>query len=125
MNTYLEKTICIYITSICVSIILIYGFIRCKYLNNDFNQTKIIYYLDYWGLYHILLFFIMTIIFPKQYMFLFLLGIIWEFGEGFLNLYFSYLNIKCYKKWWYFQYIDILYNSIGIILAKILLNIIK
>ena len=124
MNKYLEKTICIYITSICISTILIYGFIRCNYLNNDIIQTKIIYDLDFWGLSHILLFFIMTIIFPKQYMFLFLLGIIWEIGEGFLYLYFSYLNIKCYKKWWYFQFIDILYNSIGIILALLIRKII-
>lgn len=125
MNKFYEINYIIYVFTICISLILIYGYIKCRYKIEDPIKTKIIYDIDIWALLHILIFFILTLLFPNQYILLFILGIIWEITEHLLNLYFEYINIKCFTQWWYFRYVDILYNLIGIILAKILLNIIS
>lgn len=125
MNKYSEINYIIFIFTICISLILIYGYIKCRYKIKDHIQTKIIYDVDIWALLHILIFFILTFIFPNQYILLFILGIMWEITEHLLGSYFKYINIKCLSQWWYFRYIDILYNLFGIILAKILLKIIS
>lgn len=113
-------------------------------LANKFNH--IIY--DYWGLSHIILFFIVTYLFPNRYIFITICGILWELIEHIIryilnyiyinnllnNYYHTILDNYVKKKrekyitsnnWWYGRPEDILYNSVGIILALLVISIFK
>lgn len=85
---------------------------------------------DYWALSHIMLFFIVTYIYPNRYIFIMLCGILWEIIEyitKILNHKFdTKLNLDMGKEdWWYGRVEDILYNAIGIILALFTRSILK
>jgi len=105
---------------------------------------------DYWALSHIILFFIVTYIYPKRYIFIMLCGILWELIEHIFRyiidrihhkrVLYDYWHSKLdnhikkriknkknlnYDNWWYGRPEDILYNSIGIILALIARSILK
>jgi len=133
-----------------ISIIMYYVFYISKFydkIGNDILANKfnhIIY--DYWGISHIILFFIVTYLFPNRYIFITICGILWELIEhitryivnyiyikNLLNNYYhtkldNYLKKKKKKymtsdNWWYGRPEDILYNLIGTILALIIKNI--
>ena len=133
-----------------ISIIMYYVFYISKFydkIGNDILANKfnhIIY--DYWGISHIILFFIVTYLFPNRYFFITICGILWELIEhitryilnhiyikNLLNNYYhtkleNYVKKKKKKymtsdNWWYGRPEDILYNLIGTILALIIKNI--
>jgi hypothetical protein len=124
------------IFSFTVLIIVIYFL---GYLINFDNPSDIdllskecfIFIKDYWGLSHIILFFIVTYIYPNRYIFIMLCGILWEIIEYITkilnNKFNTKLNLENGKKedWWYGRSEDILYNSIGIILALFVRRIVK
>jgi len=135
---------------IVISIIIYYIFYISKFydkISNDILLNKCNYFIsDYWGVSHIILFFIVTFLFPNRYIFITICGIVWELIEHSIRYILNYLYItnklnnyyhskldKYVKKkqkkfnkqqnWWYGRYEDILYNAIGTILALIVKNI--
>ena len=99
---------------------------------------------------HIILFFIVTYIYPNRYIFIILCGILWEliehisryiidkihynhvFNNNLHSKLDDYIKKKIenkkylnYDNWWYGRPEDILYNSIGIILALLVRRIVK
>ena len=117
---YRYKEILIIFSFIILSV-FIYGFIKNNYLSFDILEQKIFWNFNYWGLSHIISFFILTLIYPNYWIFLFIMGILWEIFEYFLQEIYK----KYFDDYWYAQYIDLLYNGIGILLAKIILYFIK
>jgi hypothetical protein len=117
---YRYKEIIIFFLFIILSIFT-YGYIKNNYLLFDILEEKIFWNFNYWGLSHIISFFILTLIYPNYWIFLFIMGILWEIFEYFLQEIYK----KYFDDYWYAQYIDLLYNGIGILLAKIILYIIK
>ena len=125
----------IYILSIFLNIaiiILFISFLKCKnvfdnkydFLTRNYNFTNYDFlneYLDGWGISHFILFAIMVYIFPKNWILILIIGIIWEFIEillsynKFLNCYLLNYGRKKYTKWWYGRYQDIIMNIFGII----------
>jgi hypothetical protein len=117
-------------------IIVLIGYFRCnknikKYdiFSKNYNFTKYEFldnYLNGWGISHLILYFLLTFIYPDEWIFILMIGILWEFIEEF----FSQLDLKyCFKKnyeYWYSRYEDIIMNSLGIgtalIIKKIYLN---
>lgn len=99
-----------------------YNFTNIKLLNN---------YLDGWALSHFMLFFILTYIYPSEWKFLIIVGIIWEIIEYILSIkkyhhIFNYIyNYKYDAVFWYARYEDIIMNILGIITAFTILKIIK
>ena len=83
----------------------------CKYITYDINGKnkkslmKKPCILNIWNIYHILLFLIFTLFFPKYYLFLFVVGILWEIAEHFVG----------HDNW-----LDIVWNTIGIVLGIVL-----
>jgi hypothetical protein len=74
---------------------------------------------------HFVLYGILTYIYPKEWFFIFMIGVLWEFIEDF----FSQLDLKyCVGKdykYWYSRYEDIIMNSLGIAFALIIKNSFK
>tara|TARA_B110000003_G_C16654392_1_gene535743 strand:- start:8345 stop:8761 length:417 start_codon:yes stop_codon:yes gene_type:complete len=112
--------------------ILLFSFVKCKkildikydILTKSYNYTNYSFlneYLDGWGISHFILYAVMVYIFPKNWLFILMIGIIWEFIEVLLS-YYSILNCYLlnygrnkYTKWWYGRYQDIIMNIFGII----------
>ena len=120
------------------------GYVKCKQKNDfyikydilskNYNFTNIKMldnYFDGWALSHLILYFILAYFFPTEWIFLIIIGVIWEIIEHILS--FKYFNYDCqlsgadekYKTWWYAQYEDIIMNMIGIALALLILKIKK
>lgn len=130
---YILITICIFI--------VINGYYKCKknnvffikydILSKNYNFTNIKLlnnYLNGWALSHFMLFFILTYIYPSEWKFLIIAGIIWEIIEYALSMKnFNYIcnNKNKYYNFWYAQYEDIIMNILGIITAFTILKIIK
>jgi len=113
-------------------LILLFSFVKCKkiqdikydILTKSYNYTNYSFlneYLDGWGISHFILYAVMVYIFPKNWLFILMIGIIWEFIEVLLS-YYSILNCYLlnygrnkYTKWWYGRYQDIIMNIFGII----------
>ncbi len=104
-------------------------------LSKNYNNTNIKIldnYLEGWGLSHLILYFILTYIYPSEWLFLLICGIIWEIIEYVISLYHKKIN-KFYicsnynenNDYWYAQYEDIIMNILGIILALLIRKIIK
>jgi len=135
---------------IIISIIIYYIFYISKFydkISNDILLNKFnLFIYDYWAISHIILFFIVTYLFPNRYIFITICGIVWELIEHSIRYILNYLYIKNklnnyyhsklekyvkkkqkkfnkQKNWWYGRYEDILYNAIGTILALIVKNI--
>ena len=95
-----------------------YNFTNYKFLDN---------YLDGWGISHFVLYGIMTFIYPKYWLFIFIIGILWELFEYYLE---HNLILNCYvlndsnikQKYWYARYQDIIMNTLGILVALLLKN---
>ena len=121
-------------------IILMISYLKCKkiisnkydILTKNYNFTKYDFlnqYIDGWGLSHLLLYGIMTFIYPNQWQFIFLIGVVWEIIE----FIFSFMPIfKCYllnhqrdqvTEWWYARFEDIFMNWLGIIIGYYLKTI--
>jgi hypothetical protein len=121
-------------------IVLILSYFKCKKIISDkydiltksYNFTNYKFlneYVDGWGLSHLLLYGIMTFIYPNQWHFIFLIGVVWEIIEIIL----SYIPIfKCYllnygrgqvTEWWYARFEDIFMNWLGIIIGYYLKTI--
>lgn len=111
-------------------IIILIGYLKCNIKTNNFdilsknynftNYKLLDNYLNGWELAHFILYGILTYIYPKEWFFIFMIGILWEFIEEF----FSQLDLKyCFKKnyeYWYSRYEDIIMNSLGIGTALII-----
>lgn len=73
-------------------------------INNDILSSYVPFISDYWAISHIILFFIITYLFPKRYIFITICGIIWEIIEHFtryiINIYYNkkILNHRLSKK---------------------------
>tara|TARA_Y100000389_G_scaffold191188_1_gene216947 strand:+ start:3153 stop:3596 length:444 start_codon:yes stop_codon:yes gene_type:complete len=125
-------------------IISYYTFYISKFydkINNDILSTRLPFISDYWALSHIILFFIVTYLFPKRYIFITICGIIWEIIEYCMNdiIFIIYnkniLNDKLSEKvdiyikninpdkWWYGRPEDIIYNGIGTTIALLVRNL--
>mgnify|MGYP001235578791 FL=1 len=116
----------IYILVICVlymTICLLYGKYRCNHKNfKDPFQTKLgIWDLDGWSMLHVTEFVILGFLFPKYFLFIILLGIIWECME----FYVEYTKSDIFKGyghcttdegnqvWWYGKISDLFCNLVG------------
>lgn len=133
-NSFLQITL---ICFICVLLIIFYGTFRCNNpifkdplingLTNNSNANK---FLDGWGIAHLLFFFFLTFLYPSNFIYIFILGVIWEIIETiFKDRPFYILNCKAYdvlntdpnySPWWYGRWQDIIMNSIGIVSALII-----
>ena len=110
--------------------VLLLGILRC-YTGYDILQRKInILDMDLWSITHIIVCFILTYIYPHEWLFIFIASCCWELFEcvcGAMNpKNMKYLIGSCKlfdlssdddKNWWYGKTSDILANSIGICLA--------
>lgn len=113
-------------------VILLFSFFKCrkivgiKYdiLTKNYNYTNYSFlneYFDGWGISHFILYAIMVYNFPKNWLFIIIIGIIWEFIEillsynTFLNCYLLNYGRDKYTKWWYGRYQDIIMNIFGVI----------
>lgn len=121
---------------ICI-LIFIYGYyknnafyIKYDILSKNYNFTNIKLlnnYLDGWALSHFILFFILTYIYPSEWKFLIIVGILWEITEYILstkNFHYIY-NHKYNENFWYARYQDIIMNILGILTAFTILKINK
>jgi hypothetical protein len=134
-----------------IAIIMYYIFYISKFydkISNDILSNKCLYFIsDYWAASHIILFFIVTYLFPNRYIFITICGILWELTEHITRYIINQIYIKNILKkslqskldkhikkkiknknstpenWWYGRPKDILYNAIGTILALIVKNI--
>ena len=130
----MKKNILVIFISIAI-IIILFGYLKCNkrandfdILNKNYNFTKYSFldnYLNGWKFAHFLLYGILTYIYPKEWFFIFMIGVLWEFIEEF----FSQLDLKyCFDKdykYWYSSYEDIIMNSLGISTALIIKNLFK
>jgi hypothetical protein len=100
--------------------------------NYNFTNNKILdNYLDGLALSHLILYFILAYIYPSEWIFLIIIGILWELIEYILSV--KYLNYECpldgdnekYNTWWYSQYEDVIMNMLGIASAFLLLKLQK
>ena len=124
--------------------IFIKGFYKCKknnefYIkydilskNYNFTSLKIFdNYLDGWAISHFILYFILAYIYPSEWIFILLCGILWEILEYIFS--FPFFNYDCkynntdvkYNNWWYAQYEDIVMNILGISLALLIRHFTK
>ena len=103
--------------------IIIYGFIKAKYLNHfDILQTKLgVWDLDGWSLTHLVLYFMLTYICPKKWKIIFIIGIIWEVIESAIGtpLCQTLRQPGVLDCWWYGKVSDVVVNSIGIAVALV------
>lgn len=117
----------LYILLICMlymTICFLYGKYRCDNINfKDPFQTKLgIWDLDGWSMLHVGQFLILGFLFPKYFLFIMLLGLIWECME----FYVEYTKSKIFKGygqcasdskneewWWYGKMSDIVCNAVG------------
>lgn len=122
------------ILCICIStavFIVIYGTFRCKGMFKDplkysFAQEPWDKFLDGWGICHLLFYMALGLYFPNHFIFISLLGIIWEFIETIFKshpMYIMECNIDISTEnegipiWWYGRWQDIIMNTIGLIIG--------
>lgn len=130
----------LYIFIIIIISIFIFGYYKknnkCDILAKRYNNTNIKIldnFLNGWAFSHFILFFILTYIYPSEWLFLLICGIIWEIMEYLFSLkyskklfkYYIYSNYNENNNFWYSQYEDIITNILGIILALLIRKIIK
>lgn len=107
--------------------IVVYGTFRCR--SADFNDpltrpllssSPIV--LDGWAVTHFLFFMFLGWCFPSEWVFLFVLGVLWEVLETFAKDHPFYLT-QCASTnnhnhnqtgWWYGRWEDIVYNGMGL-----------
>lgn len=78
-----------------------------------------------WSLSHLILYFIVTYKYPSQWLKIFIIGCLWELLEYFLGTFYTEKTVvnengdslQYEEKWWTGNKSDILFNSIGILLA--------
>jgi len=134
-----KKVYILLIFIIIAILIFLFSFIKCKKIidikydifTKNYNFTNYPFlneYLDGWGISHFILYAVMVYIFPKEWLFILLIGIIWEFIEVLLsyniifNCYLLNYGRKKYTKWWYGRYQDIIMNILGIVFGLCLKN---
>ena len=126
----------IYIIGItCAVIIILYGIYRCKNptfedplnvrLNTEYKFVSNIF--NGWALSHFIFYMILGYMYSDNYIALFIMGVIWELYEMFLQSeqpwYVDLIgncNVGTDQKttpWWYGQYEDIIVNGIGIMVG--------
>lgn len=129
----------LYIFIIIIISIFIFGYYlyykKCDILDKRYNNTNIKILDNFsngWAFSHFILFFILTYIYPSEWLFLLICGIIWEIIEYILSLKYFKKLFKYYidsnydenNNYWYAQYEDIITNILGIILALLIRKII-
>lgn len=127
----------IVITFITISIIIYFNsLVHCKttkykqydILSKNYNPTNYKFldnYLDGWGISHFILYGVITYIYPKYWLFIFMIGVLWELFEYFLE---NNPKLNCYvlddntikQKYWYARYQDVIMNLLGILTALII-----
>ncbi len=106
-----------------IIIVFLYGKYRCDNKNfKDPFQTKLgIWDLDGWSILHVLEFIVFGFLFPNYFVFIMLLGLIWECMEFYVEYTKSDI-FKGYghcttnagdKVWWYGKMTDIVCNVVG------------
>ena len=86
----------------------------CSIITYDINgnikkkQMKYPCIFNGWNLSHVLLYMLLTVLFPKYYILFFICGVIYEMGESIISL----------QNW-----LDILWNLIGILLGLFILKL--
>ena len=117
----------IVISSLCVFLILMYGNYRCSNKATYFHDpllTKLgLLDLDGWSLTHVLFYVLLGYLFPKHFVYLMLVGILWEIVEEFVLNHLKSVDYhsKCAKilprdqeaRWWFGRVSDIPMNAIG------------
>jgi hypothetical protein len=116
--------------ALCVGVIVGYGTFRCH--NKGFQDPLTFAiapapfdrYLDGWGISHFTFFAVVAYFYPRQWIFLWILGIIWEVIEYSVKDHPFYLSRCQYnlttdkgEGWWYGRWEDIVMNSLGIALG--------
>lgn len=72
-------------------------------VKQEYQQVQLCMF-NYWNLSHIILYFVLSIMFPTYRLFLFVVGIYWELGEAFLG---------------HNNNLDFVWNGIGLLLGMI------
>ena len=107
--------------------VIAWGVIRCM-IGQDPLQFKIpILDFDLWSVSHIIVFFIVTYIYPKEWLFIYIMGVSWELFEYWCgaanpdNIKFLFGNCKLMElsdkydsNWWYGKKTDLIANAIGV-----------
>jgi len=117
----------------CASLIIVYGTIRCKVpgfkdpltyapVSAPWNR-----FLDGWGIAHFIFYGMLGYLFPSHWVFITVLGVMWELVEMMFKEHPFYLSKCSYdtdasKKegWWYGRWEDIIMNSLGLSLGIML-----
>lgn len=81
-----------------------------------------------WPISHFVLYGIVTYMYPKEWKFIFLIGLVWEIYEWMLSRFFikntnvikSDSNLQYNETWWAAEPLDIFMNTMGIALALLL-----
>lgn len=129
----------------CGLVIYAYGLVLCMYKLSDPLTFSVFpppvdSYLDGWGVSHFLFYFVLTLIFPARWLFIFVIGVMWELLEyTFMSMEFMKCKIRDIEimkieehfksevvvdddrggsgLWWKGRWQDIVMNSLGITLA--------
>ena len=118
---------------VCASLIIIYGTIRCKIPGFSdpltFSPVPAPWnrFLDGWGVSHFMFYGMLGYFYPARWLFITILGIIWELIETLFKDHPFYLS-KCKYDlntdggssaagWWYGRWEDIIMNTSGMLLG--------
>ena len=116
---------------VCSSIIIVYGTIRCKIPGFSdpltFSPVPAPWnrFLDGWGMSHFLFYGLLGYLYPSRWVFITIMGIIWELIEMVFKDHPFYLS-KCNYDvntdktavgWWYGRWEDIIMNTLGMSLG--------
>lgn len=113
---------------VCAFTIIVYGTIRCKSPSFRDPLTKSFFpapwnnFFDGWGIAHFLFYGLLGYLFPSRWIFITLLGIVWELIEMTFKEHPFYLS-KCAAYattdkpggWWYGRWEDIIMNTAGML----------
>lgn len=106
-----------------------YGTYRCKTSNFKDPLTYSLFgpplsnFLDGWGISHLLFYMALTYVYPHEWMFISVIGVLWEVLEHTVKdkpFYLSKCNYKLETNrggWWYGRWEDIVMNSIGVVIG--------
>ncbi len=87
-NKYNDKINIIIIGILTAGFIILYSKFKCIYPNYiDILTYKYLYIYDGWNITHIVLYAILTYLYPKEIYIILLIGIVWEIIEHFLTIY--------------------------------------
>jgi hypothetical protein len=124
--SFCNKKVCLYhIYLIALSFIVIYGFVIKQYIKTDVFETKFLSCegCDIWGIFHFLLYLLLSYYFPSFYILFFFIGIGYELFEYYVGVTdnefkkLGPITSDGKQSWWYGRMSDIFFNTFGILIG--------